>query len=461
MKSVALFVALSFAADETPESANVLIEGMPYVQQKPDFCGEACAEMVLQKLKIGIDQDEVFARTGVDPALGRGAWTKELKVALEDIGFDIGQVWYTAANEKEVMVQWSSLYSDLQQGIPSIICTHFDEQPNTTEHFRLIVGYDAGKDDVIYHDPAIANGSYLKMDKAQFLRLWPLKYNPKQWTIVRFRLPGEGLTGTQTMKSNNEADYAQKVMAMKPRVPAGFTIVVEPPFVVVGDEPAPVVQRRAQNTVAWSVSRLKKDYFKKNPDDIWEIWLFNDKRSYEHHAWTLFGDKPDTPYGYASSEHNALVMNIATGGGTLVHEIVHPFLDANFENVPSWFNEGLASLYEQSSSRGDHIVGLTNWRLAGLQEAIEADSVPAFKWLMAQSTNDFYNRDPGTNYAQSRYLLYYLQEKGLLVTYYNRFYDQRKTDPTGFQSLKVVLGRDDIDTFQKEWEEWLMKLHFP
>ena len=47
------------------------------------------------------------------------------------------------------------------------------------------------------------------------------------------------------------------------------------------------------------------------------------------HALELFGDEPETPYGYFSAEHQALIMNIATGGGTLVHEIVHPFMEAN------------------------------------------------------------------------------------------------------------------------------------
>ena len=41
-----------------------------------------------------------------------------------------------------------------------------------------------------------------------------------------------------------------------------------------------------------------------------------------------------TPYGYYSAAHRALIMNIATGGGTLVHEIVHPFVRANFPQMP-------------------------------------------------------------------------------------------------------------------------------
>jgi len=55
-----------------------------------------------------------------------------------------------------------------------------------------------------------------------------------------------------------------------------------------------------------------------------------DAASYEKNTLLLFKEKPSTPYGYYSSTHKALIMNIATGGGTLVHEIVHPFVEANF-----------------------------------------------------------------------------------------------------------------------------------
>ena len=111
--------------------------------------------------------------------------------------------------------------------------------------------------------------------------------------------------------------------------------------------------------------------------------------------------------------HQALVMNIATGGGTLVHEIVHPFMAANFPGCPSWFNEGLASLYEQCGEREGRIRGETNWRLPGLQQAIRADRVPSFESLMSTTTRQFYDKDPGTNYSQARYLCYYLQEQGM------------------------------------------------
>jgi len=240
-----------------------------------------------------------------------------------------------------------------------------------------------------------------------------------------------------------------------------FTIVVEPPFVVMGDETPEIVRRRAEQTVRWATDRLKELYFDRDPTDILDIWLFKDKESYEKHALELFGDEPTTPYGYFTSKHKALIMNIATGGGTLVHEIVHPFVDANFPQCPSWFNEGLGSLYEQSGERKGRIIGLTNWRLDGLQNAIKSGAVPSFKTLTSTTTHQFYNEDTGTNYAQARYLCYYLQEHGLLVKFYKEFRARHKKDPTGYQTLQTILGTREMDAFKKSWEKWVLALEFP
>ena len=260
-----------------------------------------------------------------------------------------------------------------------------------------------------------------------------------------------------------DADYAAHVKDLKKKASSDtFTIVVTRPFVVIGDEEPEVVKRRAKGTVAWAVKKLKEAYFSKDPNGILDIWLFKDKASYEHNAQRLFGKKPDTPFGYFSSQDHALVMNIATGGGTLVHEIVHPFVAADFPGCPSWFNEGLGSLYEQSGEENGQIVGYTNWRLAGLQDAIRAKKVPTFKTLCSTDTNEFYSKDKGTNYAQARYLCYYLQQQGLLKKFYRQFHENRRDDPTGYRTLQDVLDRKDKDMeqFQQEWEEYVLKLRF-
>ncbi|MBK6722720.1 MAG: hypothetical protein IPG58_05400 [Acidobacteria bacterium] len=240
----------------------------------------------------------------------------------------------------------------------------------------------------------------------------------------------------------------------------GFTVIVERPFIVIGDEPDDRVALWAKEIIRGTVTRLKQDYFAKDPINILEIWLFKDEASYRKHAKEFFDDEPDTPYGYYSPSKKTLIMNIATGGGTLVHEIVHPFVEANFPDSPAWFNEGLGSLYEQSGTVNGHIYGYTNWRLRGLQNGLRTKIVPTFKAMTSMTDGEFYREATGTNYAQARYLCYYLQEKGLLRKFYKEFVANAKTDPTGYETLQRVLAERNMTAFQRKWEAFVMKLTF-
>jgi hypothetical protein len=316
----------------------------------------------------------------------------------------------------------------------------------------------------------MADGAYRRMKRAEFIKLWPLKYADDSWTIVRLRLEPGRLIEPKDLPADARlngsrfaaADFAQHILALKRKLPErdGFTIVIQPPFVVIGDESADKVRARAENTVKWAVDRIKQSYFAHDPTQILDIWLFKNKASYEKNAKEIFDDKPTTPYGYFSAVHRALVMNISTGGGTLVHEIVHPFMAANFPACPSWFNEGLASLYEQAGEENGRIHGYVNWRLPALQAAIKKDRVPSFETLCSTTTEQFYHEDPGTNYSQARYLCYYLQEKGLLEKYYREFTSHADKDPTGYKTLQTVLGESDMDAFKKRWEAFVLKLEF-
>lgn len=95
-----------------------------------------------------------------------------------------------------------------------------------------------------------------------------------------------------------------------------------------------------------------------------------------------------------------------------------------------------------------------------MQEAIKKGGVPPFKEVMAADEREFYQRDRGTNYAQSRYLCYYLQERGLLRKFYRRFLADREKDPTGHETLRELLGEGDMTAFQKRWEKFVLKLRF-
>ncbi|MDC0722762.1 hypothetical protein [Nannocystis bainbridge] len=240
----------------------------------------------------------------------------------------------------------------------------------------------------------------------------------------------------------------------------GFTVLVEPPFVILGDEPAADVQRRADRTIHWSVLRLRQDYFARDPARIIDVYLFADRLSYGRNTQEIFGEEPDTPYGYYSPRHAALIMNIGTGGGTLVHEIVHPFMASNFPACPAWFNEGLASLYEQCGEHAGRIVGYPNWRLPGLQAAIRARRLRSFAELCATDSDEFYGARSGLNYAQARYLCYYLQEQDRLRDYYHAFVAGADLDPGGYTTLQKILGHRDMPRFEREWRRFVLDLQW-
>ncbi len=441
-----LLLALISAASPP---ASFRLPNVPHVKQKPDYCGEACVEMALKHFGRAGTQDDVFGWSGVDPALNRGAWTRELKVAVERAGFEPGAVWSTTAArdpEPQMRVLLDEALADLRSGWPSILCMHYASAADAPEHFRLLVGYENGGDTLVFEDPALDAGP-TRFTRAQLFELWPLKYDVSRWTLVRLRLK----------PADPYAAHVAQTRAKYGRALDDLEYAVEPPFVVWSDGGGKPDTR----TVRWTVKQLEALYFDERPRGTYDVFLFDGAESYVRHAKAMFGEEPGTPYGYASSQHKALVMNIATGGGTLVHELVHPYLAANFDDPPTWLNEGLASLYEQSSEKDGRIVGLPNWRLEGLQRALARGPIMPFAQLVQTSDARFRDEDEGLHYAQARYLMQYLQEEGLLQEFVRRALKQQREDPTAALALRQTLGEPRWRTLDATWRRWVLGLSFP
>ncbi len=235
---------------------------------------------------------------------------------------------------------------------------------------------------------------------------------------------------------------------------AGMTVVVSAPFVVITDEPGAALTRRV-NFIKWTTGLIEKDFFTKRPNKLIEIWLFKNESTYRKGAKKWFNDEPETPYGYYSTEDDALVMNIGPGAGTLSHELVHPYMEENFPNVPSWFNEGLASLYEQPREKDGHMWGTTNWRLPGLQRMIQNKSIPSVAKLLETTRDGFYDASYDS-YAYARFLVQYLQDQGKLRDFYKKFLADTK-DRTGKTALAATVGMD-LDKFDVVFRKWAMTL---
>ena len=252
---------------------------------------------------------------------------------------------------------------------------------------------------------------------------------------------------------------ARKVELDKKLAGKGYTVVIQAPFVIVDDENAAMVKRNA-NFMKWTTDLIEADFFPKRPAKLIEVWLFRNEATYRKGAKQFFNDEPDTPYGYYSTAADALIMNVGPGLGTLSHELVHPYMEANFANVPSWFNEGLASLYEQprerlGTDRKLHMWGTPNWRLPNLKAEIRGKTLPSLKTLMSTTRDGFYSAQFDA-YAYARFLLQYLQDHGKLHAFYDAFLADPK-DLTGQAALASVVGVD-LATFEAEWRTWVLAL---
>ena len=268
-------------------------------------------------------------------------------------------------------------------------------------------------------------------------------------------------TGRATTRPSDKADVQAELARWRPRFEkAGMRYLVAGPFILAGDGTAEQLAQYRDGTVLAAARALEATYFRTPLREPVVICLFESEEPYKRLAREWF-DQTDVPhFGFYRHADRVMFMNVATGTGTLVHELTHALIAPDFPAVPSWFNEGLASLYEQCSLSGDTITGLPNWRLPALQKAIRDGTLRPLKQLIEDP--DFYRQDlVGINYAEARYLMYYLQQQKMLTGYYRRFRDNVEKDPTGLNSLESAIEPQTLDAFEKQWRDWVLGLRYP
>jgi len=217
---------------------------------------------------------------------------------------------------------------------------------------------------------------------------------------------------------------------------------------------------RCKRTVARMADFLYADYLTRKPVKPIRIYLFKDKESYDAYCRKAYEKPPTTPYGFYMSCERKMVMNISTGTGTLAHELVHPLLAEDFEQVPAWFNEGFASLFEQSEHTLEgKMRGLVNWRLPSLQRALRRGEEVSLRDLVKTTTSSFYGDRSGLHYAMARYLCLYLQEQGKLAAFYVRFRKGFRDDATGAGALEAVVG-SELAELETRWKKWVAGLKY-
>lgn len=264
----------------------------------------------------------------------------------------------------------------------------------------------------------------------------------------------------QAVGESLEAKCLDTAARLRKKIGDDGQVIVRPPFVIAGDMGERELDSWYTRTIEPAAEGMANTYFTVAPTQPITVLLFPHEDSYNANTKKLFGDNGISVYGYYKPQNRTLVMNIGTGGGTLVHELTHALIDFDFPDVPDWFNEGLASLHEQcrfrQSDDGPWVEGLENWRLPGLQKTILAKRVRPLKTMI--EANDFRGELEGTNYAQARYLCLYIQREGKLAAFYQHFRKNQKEDPLGVASLKEVLEFDSWQRFDRDFQKWVLSL---
>jgi hypothetical protein len=266
---------------------------------------------------------------------------------------------------------------------------------------------------------------------------------------------GSEVTGPAiTAKTNALLDH------WKPRLDEEkLNVLIAPPFVIAGDGVEQKLARYRDGTILAAAHALKATYFQTGPTEPILILLFESEGSYKRLARKWYPHVNLPHFGFYLPAERVMFMNVATGTGTLVHELTHALIAPDFPAVPGWFNEGLASLYEQCSISGNTITGHENWRLPALRRAIRENTLRPLKELIDDP--DFYRRDlVGLNYAEARYLMFYLQEKKLLSNFYRDFRDHVSDDPHGLKAFVRVIAPQQVEEFEKQWRLWIMELQY-
>lgn len=139
-------------------------------------------------------------------------------------------------------------------------------------------------------------------------------------------------------------------------------------------------------------------FFRYEPEYAFKIVYFAHKPEFTAHT-------ESEAYGFYQPRTKTLFTYAHSGEGTLWHELIHAFVDANIEhNIQQWFSEGFASFYEMGGIANNQFVeGYTNWRLPLLQKMLKRESylpLPTFAEQQEMSEDNAY--------AKARFLFCYL-----------------------------------------------------
>ena len=231
--------------------------------------------------------------------------------------------------------------------------------------------------------------------------------------------------------------------------------VIRAPFVIAGEIPESHLLDLYNDVVAPTAQALETAYFDRVPNQPITIAIFANDDGYRDFAQRVDNRPTAGYYGYYVRSKRRMVINIATGNGTLAHELTHALSHFDFEEMPEWLDEGIATLHEECEFTPDGLKlrGLPNWRLNELKQARNDGRMLRFELFM--SADQVRHEARGVDYAHARYLCLYLQSRGVLSDFYRKYRTNFESDPYGHRAICQVLHVEGLEGVQSDFLAWL------
>ncbi|OYW18002.1 MAG: hypothetical protein B7Z55_11470 [Planctomycetales bacterium 12-60-4] len=278
---------------------------------------------------------------------------------------------------------------------------------------------------------------------------------PVEWDSV-----WDGIAATsgsfppQLSESPPEA-YRREASRIQARLPDSWVVINHYPFLLTGNLAERDLQRALVDVVLPTSRALAIDYFDHPPAEPITLIVMKDDSSYADALGRLGHSGREEYAGIYVRRSRRLILNLSTGDGTIAHELTHALAHADFPRMPEWFDEGLASLHEESifSVDGRRLIGQPNWRDSLLREALQREKPPEIGQLV---TGNFGRHEPAVDYALARNLCLYLQSQNLLGPYYRKCRARIFDDPTGRWSLMEITGSKDLSEVDERFRRWFL-----
>lgn len=251
-------------------------------------------------------------------------------------------------------------------------------------------------------------------------------------------------------------DYETVINRFIDKVSSFSTITRFRYYVIFSDLDENTTYSLIDKDIRHTIDAMTKHYVSVLPGEVTPIFLFKDFENYSDFSVNTAGISENdlSPFGYFKISKNMIVIRYVSWKGSTSHEITHTLVRNDFPEIPSWFDEGLASLHEKYIYKNDEMRGDFSWRIHALIRAFQNKTYTTLDKLMESGDAELYGSRSSFYYAQSRYMLMYVQQKNLLDDYYKLFRDTYYEDNTGITQLEKTMNKTlwEID---KELIEYL------